>query len=510
MKPSRDLFDLIRSLTKAEKRYVSLFLSTSLHGSNKTSLKLFKTIGKMETYDEALLKKQLGKPFTKRLSAEKNKLYELIMESMLFYYRESRVEKRAMRARYHFAFLFDKSLRPQAWKYFRKAAVITEEYEMLSLQTILAYAENIEARQSFDGEMDFSLDRYLEKNRRLTESLRDDLLLHTLYTALIDLENRYGNVPPGGKARAELEKIIQHPLMDPACELHVLTSQVTRAEIRALYFGITAQHRDAHDAYHELVLLMERSPTYMDRLYGLYCNALTCQLIHKILTREYSGVDKLSGKLRQAIQSIPKYIPADLAYIELFGVQQYELIMYKNLADTGKGAALLGQAEKSFVKYRAQMRDTLLMSFLFLFGAYHYYLGNLKKALAHFNDLTDTTGTDVVQNFQCMVRLVKLLLHYDLGHTDLLGSLAGSASRLLARHERLGAFEKQLLAFFRKSPDINDKAQLRALRDLIRRLAPGHYSYGAWCDFDFEAWAESRLSGKPLYEVIRRQSKLSG
>ena len=121
MKPSHDLFDLVKSLSKTEKRYVSLFLSTSSHGSNKDSLQLFRAISKQENYDETSLKKQMGKSFSKHFSAEKNKLFELILESMLLYYRDRTEEKKVNALRYHAGFLFSKNLRPAGWRYLKKA-----------------------------------------------------------------------------------------------------------------------------------------------------------------------------------------------------------------------------------------------------------------------------------------------------------------------------------------------------------------------------------------------------
>jgi hypothetical protein len=161
--------------------------------------------------------------------------------------------------------------------------------------------------------------------------------------------------------------------------------------------------------------------------------------------------------------------------------------------------------EKRFRLHRESLVGGMRISALYLLGTYHFYLGNLNKALAFYNDLINTTNPNEGQNYQCMVRLVKLLLHYDLGHADLLPSLCASLSRLLTKHGRLGPMEKQLIAFFKKAPAKEDKQQLKELKTLIAKSGKGH-NYGTWCEFAFGAWIESRLENKPMHEVIGRMT----
>ena len=56
MKPSAELFDLVKSLSKSEKRFFKL--SSSLQTGEKNYLQIFDAIEKQPNYDEAALKKQ--------------------------------------------------------------------------------------------------------------------------------------------------------------------------------------------------------------------------------------------------------------------------------------------------------------------------------------------------------------------------------------------------------------------------------------------------------------------
>ena len=82
MKPSTELFKLIKSLTKSEKRFFKL--SSSLQSGDKNYLKIFDHIEKQDEYDEDAIKEVFAKEtFIKHLPSEKNHLYKLILKSLL-------------------------------------------------------------------------------------------------------------------------------------------------------------------------------------------------------------------------------------------------------------------------------------------------------------------------------------------------------------------------------------------------------------------------------------------
>jgi hypothetical protein len=90
MKPSVELFKLIKSLSKSEKRFFKL--SSSLQSGDKNYLKLFDFIEDLEVYDEELVKEMFKKEkFIKHLPSEKNHLYRLILKSLRSFYSEKSI-----------------------------------------------------------------------------------------------------------------------------------------------------------------------------------------------------------------------------------------------------------------------------------------------------------------------------------------------------------------------------------------------------------------------------------
>jgi sulfur relay (sulfurtransferase) DsrC/TusE family protein len=120
MKPSSELFDLIRTLTKSEKRFFKL--QSSLQSGDKNYVRLFDLIEKMEAYDEDLVKKTFkGEKFIKHLPSEKNHLYKLILKSLRSYYSETSIASSLKQEIKNVEILYNKGLFDECTKFIERA-----------------------------------------------------------------------------------------------------------------------------------------------------------------------------------------------------------------------------------------------------------------------------------------------------------------------------------------------------------------------------------------------------
>ena len=93
MTPSNDLFSLIKSLSKSEKRNFKLYASKHVIGEKNSYMDLFDCIEQQKEYDEALIKKtNKDKFFIKRFAAHKGYLYVLILKSLRVFHSNRTVE----------------------------------------------------------------------------------------------------------------------------------------------------------------------------------------------------------------------------------------------------------------------------------------------------------------------------------------------------------------------------------------------------------------------------------
>jgi hypothetical protein len=115
MKPSTELHELIRSLTKSEKRFFKLH--SALQSGDKNYLRIFDAIDRQKVYDEDAVKKQFAKEtFIKHFPSEKNHLYKLILKALRAYHGEASVSGLLKQEIKNIEILYDKALYNEANK----------------------------------------------------------------------------------------------------------------------------------------------------------------------------------------------------------------------------------------------------------------------------------------------------------------------------------------------------------------------------------------------------------
>ena len=164
MKPKDDLFKLIKSLSKSEKRYFTLDAKKS--GSKSSQyLKLFQAINSMAVYDES----QLPKGFS-NLSVGKAYLYEAILKSMRDY-RSPKSKSAQLKQRINDAkFLYERGLYDQCGERLRSAKALAEELaDSLSLLEI----NREERKLAKEIKISYFADRFEQFKEEKRDGIRD-------------------------------------------------------------------------------------------------------------------------------------------------------------------------------------------------------------------------------------------------------------------------------------------------------------------------------------------------
>jgi hypothetical protein len=153
---SDNLHKLVKSLTKAEKRYFKVFSSRHIIGDNNNYELLFDAIDKQEVYDEEkLLRKFKDKSFTQRFSISKNRLYSAILKSLDSFHGESSVQAQLHKQLHAIEILYHKSLYDQCLKLLNSARKVAENHEcFLLLMEIQRWEKRVLEKDHYEANPD--------------------------------------------------------------------------------------------------------------------------------------------------------------------------------------------------------------------------------------------------------------------------------------------------------------------------------------------------------------------
>jgi len=183
MKSTELLFELIQSLTKAEKRYFKLF--SSLHRENNNYIKLFNAIHQQKKYDESeLLLLFKDEAFVRQFSVAKNYLINLIVKSLRIHHHKAKKSIELNDYLSEIEILYWKGLYKLAFKRLKQARKIAIKYEILPYLLLLNHWH----RKLIDY---VSEDFFNEKLEEDTQSL---LVAYTQQMALGFLTNKMNKI----------------------------------------------------------------------------------------------------------------------------------------------------------------------------------------------------------------------------------------------------------------------------------------------------------------------------
>lgn len=137
------LFDLIKSLTKTEKRFIKL--TAQFHQGDKSYLKLFNAIESQKEYDESVLLKQFkNEQFIKQIGVVKNYLQNFILKQLRSYHSESKASIVCKNLLIDVEILYWKSQFKLATRLLKKTKKMAEKYHFfLIIEEVLNWENRI-------------------------------------------------------------------------------------------------------------------------------------------------------------------------------------------------------------------------------------------------------------------------------------------------------------------------------------------------------------------------------
>jgi hypothetical protein len=129
MKPTNQLFDLIKSLSPEEEKKFKLL--SSIQQGEKNYIKLYNYIQKQDVYDEETVKNHFSKDlFVQHFASEKNQLLHHILKSLRSYRQETITSATIDEEIKNIQLLFNKSLYKQSRKQLSLLKKRAQDYEL--------------------------------------------------------------------------------------------------------------------------------------------------------------------------------------------------------------------------------------------------------------------------------------------------------------------------------------------------------------------------------------------
>ncbi|HLG04384.1 MAG TPA: hypothetical protein VI731_12370 [Bacteroidia bacterium] len=505
MKASADLFDLIKSLTKSEKRFFKLF--AGLQEGEKNYLRLFDGIDRQGEYDEETLRRELD---LRHISFEKNYLYKLILKSLRNFHSEFSIKSQLSDLLRNVEILHSKGLYRQCEKKLNKCKKLAKEHEQYHISQEILKWESTLLFNTLSTPDIVNRSKYIyNEQEELLKKTRNIIDFDRLSDQIAFMAQKSGATRTEAEDKV-YERLLKHPLLK---EENCAITEKTKKQfyyihaMAAIAVGDTEkgyQYRKKHlemvESKMESVRFNLANYIYVLNNFGWAC----------LLTHRYDEVAETVAKLRNIGVEFSDHFPPALEARVFVRVYILDLFNAAKRGDFNYGVTLIEEIEKELGKHAPKIDKTQL--FLLHLAAVNicFGLSDPRKSLPWLNHILNTPDIELRQDFHCLSKILNLLIHFELGNADMIEHLLKSTYRFLARKHRLYRFEAALLQFIRRElSGPQDNQQLRGafvrLKEALTEILQDTHEKNVLWYFDFVSWLESKIENRPFSEIVREK-----
>jgi hypothetical protein len=427
-----NLFLLIKSLSKSEKRYFRIYAGMS--GRDANYLQLFDAIDRQEEYDEEEIRKKLKeKKFLSQLHVTKIYLTELILKALKNYHSDTSVHSKLLDLLKDIELLFDKELYDLCYYKVEKAEELAFKYEKISLLTEVFFWKRKLALAISANRKD--IHSLLVKEMEAIEQMK---ILNSYWQYTITIGNLVNDDNfLGGLAET---KSSTYALQSQILHYHILYS---------LHF-IKGDIKKAETHISQLIKLLENYPDRIKEDPHSYVTAIGNKIGLYLSDKRWDEIPAWIRKIREVPEKYKLKNESRFTVRLWLRVFNVELEMYRDSRQLEKGIALITEIQQFIEKRMKAIPTDYILLFYYQFANIFFLKKEYSKSLRWLNEIMNSHFGDTREDIQSYARILNLIVHFELDNIIVLRYAVDSCRRFLKKKRVEISSGKKLLNLFSK------------------------------------------------------------
>lgn len=508
---SDQLHRLIKALTKPEKRYFKIFSSRHTLGEANNYEILFDAIDKMDVYDEEQLKKKFkDQAFINQFSIAKNRLYEQILKSLDAYHANSSIDAELKKLIHCAEILYKKTLYGQSHKLLKSARRLAERYDKhTTLVEISMWEKMLIEKDNYTETGEKELLEILEQDRLTLAKISNYNEFWSIKSRLFYILNRKGKARSQNEL-AEFKAIIDNVLIKSEDEALFYETKYLYYHIYSAYYFSIGDYENSFLHLKKNVEHIENNTDKFSEEPNVYFSVLTNIIYISSRLKKFGDVAIYLDKLRSLPEKLALKRNEDLD-IKLFSsTSSIELTLYAQTGDFEKGIELIPIIENGLRLYGERINNVRKAYLCLNIAIMYFGERKMSESLKWLNELLNSIEIEKTEDIYCFAQLLNLIVHLELGNQQLVPYALKSTQRYLNLRNRVYKFENIFLHFINRILKTRDKKEehmvYTALLDEFRLIGDDNFEKTAFEYFDFDAWAQSKVTGEDFRSIIRKKA----
>ena len=502
---TEDVFNLVKSLSKAEKRTFRIYANRVQDDGDLMYLKLFDVFEKLKTFDEKQIKTQIKNLDQSQYANLKRHLYQQILISLRLVHKERKANIK-IREQIDFAYiLYGKGLYMQALKILAKAKVLARKHQNdISLLTIFEFEKTIHSRHITRSKSKPIL-QLVNETAELSKSLSQRISLSNLRLTLHKFYVEKGHVH-NQKEYEEIEKYFKDKLPISINANHGHMEKVYLNQSYVWYFYILNDFKKCKNYAKKWVNIFKESNELQNRDVNLFMRGyhylLTCLFNLKDIKQFNKYLIEFEIFRKTNYQKFNK----NSQIISFLYVHSGRLNKHFLEGSFDEGCIVLQSTLQRIKKYEKNLDRHKVM--VLYYKVSWMYLGNQQpeKAIKYLMHIIDRSSLSLREDIQGYARLMFLMAHYDLENYNLLMPLVKKYARYFKKMKVQNQLQNIVLMLFKdlSSSAILDRKQIFIkYHEQLKILSKNKFEKRAFNYLEMIPYTQSKISGKTFSEVIK-------
>lgn len=498
------IFDLIKSMNKAEKRNFKLYANRLGNSEEVKFITLFDCIDSLDEYDEGKVLQRCPAITKRQLPNMKAHLHRQILIALrLLGVQHSPMLQ--MREQIDFArILFDKGLYSQAEKLLDKVAAQAEEAEQhVTMLSIIELQKQVRAI-NVSGDMTHEATAANRRTILICDEIESCNELSNLAVRLYALHLQLGY------ARSQKDLDLLDLYFKPRLDNYA-SRKLSFTERFYLYQAMAWFHYVRHNfayAYRygrAWIDMFDERPEMKVIMYDSYLRGYSRFLEGIYLMRMYSLFVKTMERFEQESTTIGS-INENAEMISqqiLFTAKLNKCI----LEGAFKEGLWMARSIDSYLKrYGGHMNVYDKMMLDYKIAMLYFGDGNFAKCMEYLSGIISVKDPQVRRDLQCYARMLNIIASYEAGIDYNLDYQIRSVFSFIMKMRDMTEMKREVFVFLRKLGNAGPMSVRKELKDLYDHLRPyenHHYERRTFYYLDLMSWLESKITGRNFGDIVR-------
>ena len=496
MKRKTDLFQLIKAMSKSEKRYFTLDAQKSGRTSARY-LELFHAINDMEEYDEQKLKKL----FPKNLPTDKNYLYEAILRSMRDYRsansHAAHIKELMLDAKY----LYERGLYEQSEERLSVARALAYELgDMLSLLELNKEHRRL-LRDTKPKGYEQQLEKLIAEKTTNLKKLQEELFYLDSFDRLLIEIRRNPHRQLGADQKAALGDQFSYLMQNANYEPATIQGQLRFFQSMAFLYQLLGDTDRVYDYFLKIVSCWDSSPKFKEEEFSRYVADFS-NLLHATFS-DYNKLSQVPILLEKLEAEKPVHLHDQKVLFQK--TTAYRLMYYINTCDFQDVSGIVRRIEKGLKQYDIGHASEMVITFNV---AALFFMASDFPACAKWSEkLINYSKLGIREDICDASRILNLLAIIETGDFDSIENHLRNATRYFQKSARGEKnFNIEILNFIKKLHNSSvDKSN--RIMESIKSYIADLKNHDAQVPLGLEElvlyWVESKMSRRSITQIVR-------